>query len=115
MSTAASLQLWAERPGAPRADAAVLGEPTGRPGRGRLPGDHAGPIRLAGARAHTGPPPGRVATPSTASAPLLDAVAEWRVRRPVLDGCEYAEQLQAVAVEGGRGRQRRAGRGRPSC
>ena len=28
-------------------------------------------------------------------------MAQYEGRRPVLDGCEYAEQLQAVSVEGG--------------
>ena len=42
-------------------------------------------------------------------------MAGYERRRPVLDGCEYAEQLQAVEVEGGVGRQRRARRGRRSC
>jgi succinyl-diaminopimelate desuccinylase len=34
-------------------------------------------------------------------APLLERVAAYRERRPVLDGCEYREALQAVRVEGG--------------
>ncbi len=34
-------------------------------------------------------------------APLLDAVAAYPGRRPVLDGCEYVEQLQAVEIAGG--------------
>jgi succinyl-diaminopimelate desuccinylase len=32
---------------------------------------------------------------------LLTAIAGFEVRRPVIDGCEYAEQLQVVSVEGG--------------
>ena len=34
-------------------------------------------------------------------APVLTAVAGYESRRPVLDGCEYVEQLQAVEVDGG--------------
>jgi succinyl-diaminopimelate desuccinylase len=34
-------------------------------------------------------------------APLLERVARWEGREVILDGCTYAEQLQAVAVEGG--------------
>ncbi|MDA8058407.1 MAG: M20/M25/M40 family metallo-hydrolase, partial [Actinomycetota bacterium] len=34
-------------------------------------------------------------------APVLTAVAAYRGRRVVLDGCTYVEQLQAVAVDGG--------------
>jgi succinyl-diaminopimelate desuccinylase len=32
---------------------------------------------------------------------VLDRVAGWPGRRPVIDGCEYREALQAVAVRGG--------------
>ena len=62
-------------------------------------------MRLRGdaARARGPTPPGRGwgATPSTASAALLAALAAYEERRPVLDGCEYREALQAVRVEGG--------------
>jgi succinyl-diaminopimelate desuccinylase len=34
-------------------------------------------------------------------APILQAVHQYRGRRPVLDGCEYAEQLQVVHIDGG--------------
>ena len=34
-------------------------------------------------------------------APLLERVDEFEERRPVLDGCEYREALQAVRVDGG--------------
>jgi succinyl-diaminopimelate desuccinylase len=33
--------------------------------------------------------------------PLLDRIGEWSERRPVIDGCEYREALQAVGVRGG--------------
>ena len=50
---------------------------------------------LLGLRAHTARPhTGRNAIHRLA--PLLTAVAGYEVRRPVLDGCEYAEQLQVV-------------------
>ncbi len=55
---------------------------------------------LAGRRAHTARPyAGRNAIHRLA--PLLAAVAGYESRRPVLDGCEYVEQLQAVEVSGG--------------
>lgn len=33
--------------------------------------------------------------------PVLDAVAAYPGREPVLDGCQYREALQAVRIEGG--------------
>ncbi len=93
-------QLWAERPELLEADAAVLGEPTAGRVEAGCQGTLRIRIRLAGARAHTArPQAGRNAVHRLG--PLLDAVAAYDVRRPVLDGCEYAEQLQAVSVEGG--------------
>ena len=51
-------------------------------------------------RAHTARPfTGRNAIHRLA--PLLQRVADWPGREVVLDGCTYAEQLQAVAVDGG--------------
>ncbi len=94
------LQLWSERPELLDADAAILGEPTGGFVEAGCQGTLRVRIRLAGARAHTARPhTGRNAVHRLA--PLLTAVAGYRGRRPVLDGCEYDEQLQAVSVEGG--------------
>ena len=93
-------RLWAERPDLLVADAAVLAEPTG----GRVEAGCQGTLRvvvgLGGARAHTARPfMGRNAIHRLA--PILAAVAAYEGRRPTIDGCEYAEQLQVVAVEGG--------------
>ena len=104
-------QLWDERPDLLAADAAILGEPTGGLVEAGCQGTLRVRVRLAGARAHTARPyTGRNAIHRLA--PLLTAVAGYEGRRPVIDGCEYAEQLQVVSVEGGRGRQRGARRGR---
>ena len=94
------LELWRERPDLLSGDAAILGEPTGALVEAGCQGTMAARITLSGVRAHTARPfTGRNAIHRLA--PLLDKVAGWESRAVVLDGCAYAEQLQAVAVEGG--------------
>ena len=57
-------------------------------------------VTMAGARAHTARPwMGRNAVHRLGR--LLAAVEAMEERRPVLDGCEYREALQAVRVSGG--------------
>jgi succinyl-diaminopimelate desuccinylase len=57
-------------------------------------------ITLRGVRAHTARPfTGRNAIHRLGA--LLLRVADWPPREVVLDGCTYAEQLQAVGIEGG--------------
>lgn len=93
-------RLWRERPELLQADAAILGEPTGGLVEAGCQGTVRVTVTLAGTRAHTARPfMGRNAVHRLA--PLLQAVSEYEGRKPVLDGCEYGEQLQVVRVEGG--------------
>ncbi|HEX4244081.1 MAG TPA: succinyl-diaminopimelate desuccinylase, partial [Acidimicrobiales bacterium] len=92
--------LWDERPDLLQADAAILGEPTDGLVEAGCQGTLRITITVGGSRAHTARPfMGRNAIHRLA--PILQAVHQYRGRRPVLDGCEYAEQLQVVHIDGG--------------
>ncbi len=92
--------LWDQRPELLEADVAILGEPTGGVVEAGCQGTLRVRIEMEGARAHTARPwAGRNAIHRLA--PVLSTVVGYEGRHPVLDGCEYAEQLQAVGVAGG--------------
>ncbi len=92
--------LARDRPALLTGDVAILGEPT----RGELEAGCQGTLRvrvtLRGARAHTARPwMGRNAIHRLGA--LLRLVEGFEERRPVIQGCEYREALQAVVVGGG--------------
>ncbi|MEM7338910.1 MAG: succinyl-diaminopimelate desuccinylase [Actinomycetota bacterium] len=83
-------------------DCAILGEPTKANIEAGCQGAIRVAVRLAGRRAHTARPwMGRNAVHRLA--PILDALAAYESREPVIDGCRYREAVQAVGVEGGVG------------
>ena len=92
--------LARDRPELLTGDAAILGEPTA----GAIEAGCQGTLRLAvtvrGRRAHTARPWMGVNAVHRLG-PVLSVVGSYEGRRPVLGGCEFAEAMQAVAVEGG--------------
>ncbi len=93
-------QIETDAPEWLRADAAILGEPTASVVEAGCQGVLRIDIELRGERAHSARPWMGVNAIHRLGA-LLTAVASYEGRRPVIDGCEYREALQAVAVEGG--------------
>lgn len=93
-------RLAVDRPDLLRADAAILGEPTCGLVEAGCQGTLHAVVVVRGARAHTARPfKGVNAVHRLAG--VLERLSGYEPRRVVLDGCEYTEQLQAVAVEAG--------------
>jgi succinyl-diaminopimelate desuccinylase len=93
-------ELAAARPDLLRADFAVLGEPTDGVIEGGCQGTLRVDVTVRGARAHTA----RAWMGTNAIHRLgavLDMIGAVECRRPVVEGLEYREALQAVAVTGG--------------
>jgi succinyl-diaminopimelate desuccinylase len=92
--------LFRDRPDLVAGDIALLGEPTGATIEAGCQGTLRMDVTVHGERAHSARPwMGRNAIHRLGR--LLALVEADESRRPVLDGCEYREALQAVRVEGG--------------
>ena len=94
------LAVAAARPDLLAGDVAILGEPTNGVIEAGCQGVVKLRVTLAGRRAHSARPWMGVNAVHRL-APLLTSVAGWEERRAVIDGCEYRESVQVVAVEGG--------------
>jgi succinyl-diaminopimelate desuccinylase len=93
-------RLFRERPELLAGDVALLGEPTDGDIEAGCQGTLRARLVLRGTRAHTARPwMGRNAIHRLAG--VLDTLGSYEARRPVIDGCEYREAVQAVQVEGG--------------
>ncbi|HUP86292.1 MAG TPA: succinyl-diaminopimelate desuccinylase [Acidimicrobiales bacterium] len=94
------VKLLRTRPDLLAGDAAILGEPTDAQVEAGCQGTLRAAVRLAGARAHTARPwMGRNAIHRLGA--VLERLAAYDERRPVLNDCEFREALQAVGVKGG--------------
>ena len=89
-----------DRPDLLHGDVAILGEPTGAVIEAGCQGTLRLDVTLTGVRAHSARPwMGRNAIHRLGR--LLAILDAWAGRRPMVDGCEYREAVQAVLVEGG--------------
>jgi len=94
------MHLFAERPDLVQGDVALLGEPTSAAIEAGCQGTLRARVTYAGQRAHTARPwKGRNAIHRLGD--VLTDLSGYQGRRPVIDGCEYREAIQAVFVEGG--------------
>ncbi len=93
-------ELFAVRPDLLIGDFAMLGEPTDGAIEAGCQGSVRATVTMAGKRAHTARAwMGRNAIHRVA--PLLTDVAAYSAREPEIQGCQYHEAMQVVAIEGG--------------
>jgi len=92
--------LFRDHPDLVAGDVALLGEPTDGVIEAGCQGSMRVAMTLAGRRAHTARPwMGRNAIHRAGR--LLSVLEAYEARRPVLDGCEFRESVEAVGIEGG--------------
>lgn len=94
------LELQAARPDLLECDAAILGEPTDGVIEAGCQGGLRASVKVAGKRAHAA----RAWMGENAVhglAPLLSALRTYQPRKPVIDGCEFYESMQAISATGG--------------
>jgi succinyl-diaminopimelate desuccinylase len=92
--------LARDEPGLLAADFAILLEPSGGVVEGGCQGTLRAAVTVSGARAHTARSwMGRNAIHDAGA--VLDILRGWEPRRPVVDGLEFHEGLNAVAISGG--------------
>ena len=93
-------ELFQTRPDLVAGDVALIGEATDGAVEAGCQGTMRAVLTLGGARSHAARPwMGRNAIHRLA--PVLDAVVAAPVRRPIIDGLEFRETLQALDVRGG--------------
>ncbi len=93
-------EIFAKQPDLLQGDIALLGEPTCGAIEAGCQGSLRFEVVLAGERAHTARPwMGCNAIHRLQH--VLAIVADFEPRRPLIEGCEYRESLEAVHVEGG--------------
>ncbi len=93
-------EVFELRPDLVAGDVAILGEPTGGVVEAGCQGILRMKVKVLGKRAHTARAwMGRNAIHGLA--PLLEALNSFVPERPVVEGCQYHEALQAVSVSGG--------------
>lgn len=93
-------ELLRARPDLLAGDLAILGEPTNANVEAGCQGTMRVEVNLGGQRAHTARPwMGDNAIHRLG--PLLNHIAHWQPRKPVIHGCVFHESLQVVQVAGG--------------
>ncbi len=93
-------KLYQQRPDLIKADAVVLGEPSGAKIEAGCQGTMRILLKLTGVRAHTARPwMGRNAIHRLHL--VLAFLNDYDPRSVLIDGCEFKESLQAVKIEGG--------------
>jgi succinyl-diaminopimelate desuccinylase len=93
-------KLLAQQPDLVRGDAAILGEPTEAIIEAGCQGTMRAELCVGGVRSHSARPwMGRNAIHRIGT--VLQRLSDYEGRRPIIDGCEFREAIQAVKIEGG--------------